>query len=108
MRVLLEQRARAVWEEQQAASKLAAEAKAETVMQKPNFQSSTSAELSSVKQRLSSDPEFKQKVTAWDNRRKRIEARLASCDGTEGLSALRTWFKHMQKNEERIAVLTLW
>ena len=102
------QRARAVWEEQQAASKLAAEAKAEIMMQKPSFTSSTSAELSVVKQRLSSDADFKQRVTAWDNRRKRIEARLASCDGSEGLSALRTWFKHMQKNEERMVVLTLW
>ena len=102
----MEQRARAEWEQQQAASKLAAEAKAETVMQKPDFRSSTSAECSSIKQRLSSDAEFKQKVTAWDNRRKRIEARLGN--DAEGLSALRTWFKHMQKDDERTAVLTLW
>jgi hypothetical protein len=28
--------------------------------------------------------------------------------GMEGLSALKTWFKHMQKSEERAAVLSLW
>ena len=42
------------------------------------------------------------------DRRKRIEARLDSQDGTERISALKMWFKHMQKAEPRAAVLALW
>ena len=76
-----DKRAREVWEQQQQASRAAAESKAEAAILKPDFTASTSDEAGAIKQRLSSDADFKQAVTSWDNRRKRIEARLDSCDG---------------------------
>eukprot|EP01047_Picozoa_sp_COSAG01_P037235 COSAG01_NODE_2947_length_6810_cov_12.567342_5_plen_92_part_00 len=54
----------------------AAEAKAERELRKPDFMAVPAP--GSVKARMAAEPNFKQAVTAWDNRRKRIEARLDS------------------------------
>ena len=74
----------------------------------PVFKAPSLSENRRIKERMRVDSDFRERVKAWDTRRKRIEGRLDSHLGNERRSAARAWMKHMQKSEERHAVLALW
>lgn len=106
-RAPVERSGRAAWDRKIEESREAAEKKSRECFNKPEFRLDTAA-ATALRARVSDDPEFKQSVASWDDRRKRIEARLEGNNGTEHISALKMWFKHMQKHDMRKAVLALW
>jgi hypothetical protein len=81
----------------------------------PAIISNRPAQNRAIKARMRTEPDFRERVEAWDARRKRIESRLGGKDSgvtvAERLSAGKAWLRHVgldKHAEERDAVLIMW